>query len=498
MKLLSGTAQFDRIKSPCLVKFCREAGFKKDPELSKLDASLAGTIGRIFDSGEFKGKLNEAVVLHSVPGVSADRVILAGLGETEKVDGDSYRQAAGTLSKLTAVRKSESIAFYLGDDGNEKIVSAIVEGFMLGRFDMDDYKTNDDKKNDKLRTVCFYGRNRSQAVAIKKGISRGHIVSDGVILARRMATHPGNFLTPKRFSSEAQSLARRHGFMCNTLDEKKIEAERMGALLAVAKGSNEPPRFLILRYNGTRPAARPVALVGKGITFDSGGISLKPVLDMHEMKGDMQGAAIVLGTLVTIARLKLPLNVIGLIPLAENMPSSTALKPGDIIKSRKGKTVEIISTDAEGRLILADALDYANRFKPQAVIDIATLTGAALYVLGYTAMPILGNNKELMDAIRISSDATAEKVWEMPIWDEYRDLMKSPVADLKNSAGKQAGTITAAAFLENFIGDWPWAHIDIAYVDIEKTGRPYVPKGASGVGLRLLVELLSNWEETRA
>jgi leucyl aminopeptidase len=207
----------------------------------------------------------------------------------------------------------------------------------------------------------------------------------------------------------------------------------------------------------------------------------------------MQGGAIVLSTVIAAARLGLPLNIVGLIPLAENLPSSKALKPGDIIMSRKGKSIEIINTDAEGRLILADALDYANEFKPQAVIDIATLTGASLYVLGYAGAPILGNNKKLTDAIRISSEATAEKVWEMPIWDEYRDQMKSSLADLKNSGGKAAGTCAAAAFLENFIGDWPWGHIDIAYTDVEKTGRPYTPRGASGFGLRLLVHLLSNW-----
>jgi leucyl aminopeptidase len=203
----------------------------------------------------------------------------------------------------------------------------------------------------------------------------------------------------------------------------------------------------------------------------------------------------VLSTVLTAARLKLPVNLVGLIPLAENMPSGKALKPGDIIKSRKGKTIEILSTDAEGRLILADALDYASKFRPQAVVDIATLTGAALFVLGYTAAPILGNNSKLLDGIKMAADKTAEKVWELPLWDEYRELMKSSIADLKNSGGRPAGTITAAAFLENFIGDWPWAHIDIAYVKVEKGGKPYIPKGATGIGVRLLVELLSDWKK---
>ncbi|UCD93364.1 MAG: leucyl aminopeptidase, partial [Candidatus Zixiibacteriota bacterium] len=290
-------------------------------------------------------------------------------------------------------------------------------------------------------------------------------------------------------------LARKYKLKLDILNERRIKAEKMGALLAVAQGSSQPPRFLVLEHRGGKANAKPIVLVGKGITFDSGGISLKPVLDMHKMKGDMQGGAVVLATMVTAARLKLPVRVIGLVPLAENMPSSKALKPGDVVKSRKGKTIEIISTDAEGRLILADALDYAGEFKPQAVIDLATLTGGALYILGHAGVPIMGNNKRLADAIRAAARVTAEKVWEMPLWEEYQEQLKSPVADLKNSGGKPANTITAAIFLENFIGGWPWAHIDIAAVDDETKGRPYIPKGPSGIGLRLLVSLLANWKK---
>jgi leucyl aminopeptidase len=268
----------------------------------------------------------------------------------------------------------------------------------------------------------------------------------------------------------------------------------MGALWAVGKGSEQPPRFIILehRKGGT---SKPVVLIGKGITFDSGGISLKPPADMDEMKGDMTGGAVMLSVIAAAARLKLPVNIVVLIPLAENMPSGRALKPGDIVTSRKGKTIEIISTDAEGRLILADALDYANKFKPQAVLDMATLTGAALYVLGHAAIPVIGNNSKLMDALREAACNTAERVWEMPLWDEYREQIKSTIADIKNSGGRPAGTLTAAAFLENFIGDWPWVHIDIAAVDLEKSGRPYIPKGSTGIGVRLLVEMLIHWKK---
>jgi len=269
----------------------------------------------------------------------------------------------------------------------------------------------------------------------------------------------------------------------------------MGALLAVGQGSERPPRVVIINYQGGKKGGRPIVLVGKGITFDSGGICLKKALDMDEMKGDMSGGGIVLATVVTAARLGLKQNITGIIPLAENMPSGRAVKPGDIVTSRKGKTIEIINTDAEGRLILADALDYANEFNPKAVIDIATLTGATKYILGYAGIPFLGNNDKLIDLVKAASDRCGELVWPLPIWDEHREMMKSSIADLKNSAGPYSGTITASAFLENFIGQWPWAHIDIACVDLEKKGRPYIPKGQTGIGLRLLIELLSNWKK---
>jgi leucyl aminopeptidase len=238
-----------------------------------------------------------------------------------------------------------------------------------------------------------------------------------------------------------------------------------------------------------------VVLIGKGITFDAGGISLKPGLLMDEMKGDMTGAAVVMMVLTAAARLNAKVNLAALIPMAENLPSGGATRPGDIITSRAGHTIEIINTDAEGRLILADALDYANTLDPQAVIDVATLTGAALYILGYAGAPFAGNNQILNDNLRAASERSGEKIWELPLWEEFADLMKSSIADIKNSAGKTAGTLAAASFLKKFTGDWPWAHIDIAYCDLEPKGRPYVPKGPTGFSVRLLIDLISNWKK---
>jgi leucyl aminopeptidase len=374
-------------------------------------------------------------------------------------------------------------------------IQAAVEGYLLGSFKMLDYKSGKDKEDKaKLSEIVILVDSRGKVNKAEAAVKRGEIIAEGQLMVRRLATMPSNDLTPQSYARKMQELARKDKVECQILDETAIRKEKMGLVEAVAKGSQEPPRFVILKYRGAAAGVKPIVLVGKGVTFDSGGISLKPAQDMHEMKGDMTGSAVVLATILTAARLKIKQNVVALMPLVENMPSGHAQKPGDIAVSRKGLTVEIINTDAEGRLILADALDYANKFNPQAVIDIATLTGAALFVLGYAGAPVLGNRKALMDQLRAASKNTAEAIWEMPIWDDHREAMKSSLADLVNSGGRPAGTITATAFLENFIGDWPWAHIDIAYVDVEPKGKPYIPKGATGIGLRLLVDLLINWK----
>ncbi len=495
MNLKFGVSKFKDIKAQALIKFVPESGLDSDAVIKELDRLSNGTIKRIRLSGEFNGELNRTVVLYGVPGIGSDKVILVGLGAKSLKGYDEYRQGAGTVSTLQTVRSSKSAAMFLSGTENPDCAAAIIEGFLLGGFKMDDYLTGKNDKRAPRQTLTYFSEDNSFLTAVKKCAFRGQIAADSVILVRRFVQHPANILTPRKFAREIQSLGRQHKFRCQILDEKKIAAEKMGALMAVAKGSNEPPRLVIMKYNGSRASARPVVIVGKGITFDTGGICLKPIKDMDEMKGDMQGAAIVVGTMVAAARLKLPLNLVGVVPLAENMPSSRATRPSDIVISRKGKTIEIINTDAEGRLILADALDFADKFKPQAVIDIATLTGGAKYILGRAGIPFVSNNQNIVEALYAASDRCSEKVWQLPVWDEHRDMMKSSIADLKNSAGKYAGTIAASAFLENFIGDWPWAHIDIAAVDIEKGGRPYIPKGATGMGQRLLVELLSHWKK---
>ncbi|MBN2226504.1 MAG: leucyl aminopeptidase [candidate division Zixibacteria bacterium] len=494
MQLRFDTAGLKDIATSSLVIFCPEAPVERVSSLKELDRILDGGIGKVYASGEFEGKPGQTAVVHTLTRMPAERVILAGLGEKKKIDHETYRRSAGVLSRLTAVRKSATVAFYFDADASAEIAQAVVEGFILGQYRFTQFKSSDNN-NESTGSLLLCTGAKTGINKLTRGAERGLIIAEGVVLARDLSGTPANVLTPRKFASQATALAKMHGFACTVLDEKQIKAERMNCLLGVANGSTEPPRFLVLKYAGTTEG-KPIVLVGKGITFDAGGISLKPGLDMHHMRSDMTGAGCVLAAIVTAARLGLKRNVVGLLPLAENLPSGTALKPGDVLTSRKGKTVEIINTDAEGRLILIDALDYANEFDPQAVIDIATLTGGAMYITGYAAALLMGNNDKLKASIREASDATGERVWPMPIWDDYRDWMKSPVADLKNSGGKPATSCTAAAFLEvGGVGDWPWAHIDIASVDLEESGKPYIPKGYTAFGMRLLVELLSQWKK---
>ena len=299
-------------------------------------------------------------------------------------------------------------------------------------------------------------------------------------------------MTPSIMAQKAREIARKKNVSCKVLDKEKMKEMGMNALLAVASGSNEEPKFIILEYTGGKKSAAPIVLVGKGLTFDSGGISIKPSDKMEEMKSDMSGGAAVMGVIMAVADLQLPLNITGLIPATENMPSGTAYKPGDILKSYSGKTIEVLNTDAEGRLILADALAYASEFKPEVVIDVATLTGACIVALGDDVIGMLGTDDKLKSEIDRAAQTTGELVWELPLWESYHELIKSDIADYKNSSGRSAATITAAAFLSKFAGDAPWVHLDIAGPSWTSKDKTYIPKGASGVAVRLLVEFLRN------
>jgi len=307
---------------------------------------------------------------------------------------------------------------------------------------------------------------------------------------RDMISAPSNEMTPSIMAQKAQEVAKRKNVTCTVLDRKKMQELGMNALLAVASGSQEEPKFIILEYSGGRKKDAPVVLVGKGLTFDSGGISLKPSDKMEEMKTDMSGGAAVIAALRAAADLKLPLNIVGLVPATENLPDGRAYKPGDILRSYSGKTIEVLNTDAEGRLVLADTLAYSARFRPAAVVDVATLTGACVIALGEEVIGMLGTDEELKREIRNAGEKTGERVWELPLWENYHEQIKSDIADYKNTGGRPAGTITAAAFLSKFVGDFPWVHLDIAGPAWTTKDKAYIPKGASGIPVRLLVEFL--------
>ncbi len=501
MKCTTIIGAIENCRTDCLVLFCNEAAFERNIFLKRWDNMIGGGIKEMFDTGEFGGRLNESAVVHCVQNENIKRTILVGLGKPAGVFHDSYRQAAGAVSKLTAAKKSKNLAVCLENAAQAEFAQAIVEGIMLGGFVINDYRTGDVDYSFP-EEIIFFCNTKAVANKAARLAEWGRIISEQAIFTRRLAATPSNDLTPRKFVATVQKEAKKYGVSSRALDEKQIVAERMLAFDSVARGSAEPPRLLILEYSGGAKTNRPIVLLGKGITFDAGGISLKPALDMHHMKSDMSGGAAVAGAVIAAARLGLRQNVVGLVPLAENLPSGTATRPGDIVKSRKGKTIEILNTDAEGRLILADGLDYANEFNPQAVIDICTLTGGAMYVLGYGGALLMGNNDKLKAQVKDASDATAERTWELPLWDEYGVWMKSDIADLKNSGGKPGTSLTAAAFLQEFTGDWPWAHIDIASVDYMpaleqgKFTRSYIPsKTYTGFGMRLLVEVLSKWKK---
>lgn len=442
-------------------------------------------------SSECNGKKGTFVASY-VPDRSRSRkLVVVGVGDHSVLTAESFRRSAATAARRTS-NGATNIAFVLPEWsplGAEQTASAIVEGAMLGSYAFTRYKTSDAPKPP--AGVTIIGASRSRAVST--AVEQAAIVCEGVYVARDLANMPGNDLYPETLAEHARRAAKAAGFRVQVFDKRKIESLKMGGLLAVNQGSVRPPVFIVMEWKGGSSNQRPIVLVGKGVTFDTGGISIKPADRMGEMKMDMHGAATVIGTLYAVAKLRLPINVVGLVPATENMPSGSAYRPGDIITFMNGKTAEIDNTDAEGRLILADALTYAERFKPQAVVDIATLTGACVIALGHVTSGLMGNDPALLDRIKAAAHVTNEYVCELPLHEDYLEQIKSDIADVKNTGGRPAGAITAALFLKHFIGNYPWAHLDIAGTGMAPKDGPYWTKGATGVGVRLFVEMLRHW-----
>ncbi|HAP66343.1 MAG TPA: leucyl aminopeptidase [Nitrospinae bacterium] len=492
MKVYLKRESIERHKTGCLVVGAFEG--KKPEGLAKvIDKRLNGLIAKLFKDKDFEGKPNQIRLIYTQGKLPAERVLLVGFGKEKDFKIEKLRQASGNSTKavrdLGLKKFSTALAqVKIKKVSDYEISKAVTEGGILSLYDFTSYRTEKREEIKKVDEIALLVEKEDKE--IKKGLDDAVKISEAVYIARDMINHPANTATPTYLAEQAKRIAKKSGIRCKILDRADMERLKMGALLAVARGSDEPPKFIIMEYSGGKKGEPPVLIAGKGLTFDSGGISIKPSEKMEEMKHDMAGGAAAICAIKAAADLKLPVNVIALIPATENMPSGKADKPGDVVKAMSGKTIEVISTDAEGRMILADALTYGERYKPKAVIDLATLTGACIIALGYHASGLLGNDKDLIEAIKKAGEKSGERVWELPLWEEYEEQNKSDIADVKNVGGRGGGTITAAAFLKKFAGKFKWAHLDIAGTVWEYNGKPYIPKGAVGVGVRLLVEYL--------
>lgn len=472
---------------------------ESEAEVTALIAGLAGPYGepirRALASGDFKGKEGQAQLLYPVGQSGVERLLLVGLGAREKVSGERIRRAVGTAVKQAGRVSAERMTIIVREGGSERLTwegvgRASAEAVELASFVFDEYRTgpNDDEpKPTRLAHANLLARPDADVDALRRGVSIGAIFGRAENLARRLGNLPGNVATPTYLAGVAEEIAGRFGMSLTVLGPAELEAEGMHALLAVSRGSEQEPRLIVIEHRKGN-GGKPLVLVGKGLTFDSGGISIKPAQSMEEMKFDMSGGGAVLGAMQAIGEMDLPIDVVGVIPSTENLISGRALKPGDIIRTHLGKTVEVVNTDAEGRLILADALSYARRFDPAAVVDAATLTGACVVALGHQASAVLGTDDTLIAELRAAGDVVGERLWPMPLFDEYREQIKSDYADIKNSGGRPAGAITAAWFLREFVGDAPWAHLDIAGTAYGDGKLSYQAKGSTGAPTRLFIE----------
>jgi len=461
-----------------------------EPKLSggliDLDRSLGGAIQRSLDMRDFRGGRDETFAL-SGPAGGARRLVLIGLGKITDRAG-AFRRAAALAARHAMKLGFADLGFYAGELNAQEAEAATV-GLVAGSWEYKDLKTAppETERRDSLAKATIIASNTN---ASRAGVTSGEAIGAGHSLARTLAMMPGNLCTPEFLANTATDIATRHGMKITVLGRKEMEAEGMGALLCVAQGTPQDPKLIAVEYNGGPAGQKPVTLVGKGLCFDSGGISIKPAQSMEDMKFDMCGAAGVLGALEAIGRMKLPINVVGLVGSTTNMPSGTAVNPGDVVKSHLGKYIEIINTDAEGRLVLADVLSYARKFDPAVVVDAATLTGAIVVALGHTATGVFSADESLIAEVIAAGKRAGEPSWSMPMWDEYRELIKSDVADIKNSGGRPAGSISAAMFLKEFTESYPWIHLDIAGTAYSELDLGTMPKGPTGTPTGTFIEFV--------
>lgn len=459
-----------------------------------VDRALDGAISKLIKQGDIKGKLNELTLLHSLGKLPADRIAITGLGKKQELTINKVRNAVAETCRYLRKKGVTSIASGAQGAGikginNESAAQAMTEGALLGLYTFRRYITKKENDFGEIKKLLIVGNEREKPL-LERAISKGRIMAEAANWARDLVNEPSNYMTPTQMADAARQLAQKYGLQVEVLDKEKIAELGMGGLLGVAQGSQQPPKFIILDYKGRDSNESDIALVGKGITFDSGGISIKPSEAMAEMKGDMAGGASVMATLIAIAQLKPKINVTALVPATENLPSGTALKPGDILTAMNGKTIEVLNTDAEGRLILADALSYANKLGAKSIVDVATLTGACMVALGRLCSGIFSNNQQLAEKVIAAGNETGEYAWQLPMFEDYREQLKSDIADIKNIGNRYGGAITAAKFLEEFVNKTPWLHLDIAGTYETDKEKGYLVKGATGIPVRTLVNLV--------
>ncbi len=456
-----------------------------------IDNAARGYLSELLRRGDMEGKAGTTLLLHKVPGTEADRVLLVGLGKEREFREKEYRNAITTAVRTLNETGGFDGTLYLTELAVKKrdVAWRVRQAVMAAEetlYRFDQMKSKKDEVRRPLRKLTFCVERRSELAAAEQALREGEAIATAMQLMKNLANLPGNVCTPTYLAEQARTLAGEHGLEIEVLGREEMERLGMNALLAVAKGSKEPPQFIVLKYHGGKASDKPIVLVGKGVTFDTGGISLKPPQDMDEMKFDMSGAASVLATIKAAAQMKLPLNVIAVVPTVENMPGGGATRPGDIVTSMSGQTVEILNTDAEGRLILCDALTYVERFEPDCVIDVATLTGACVIALGHVVSGLLANHDSLAHELIDAGNAAWDRAWQLPLFEDYQEQLKSNFADIGNIGGRPAGTITAACFLSRFTKKYDWAHLDIAGTAY-KSGKE---KGSTGRPVPLLTHFL--------
>lgn len=467
-------------------------------DLNNIDQQLGGIISNMLGSDAFRGKEGESLLVYTLGKIPAKKVLLLGLGKEEDFKEDTLRKVAGKAAKQLEKAKASTIAIMaLGLDKGlspKAVGQSIVEGAILSLYEFKKYKTDKKEDKSKLKEIYIVNNDASKVDKLNEGIEIGKALADATVMARDLVNEPSNLLTPEDMANKAMEIANKHGLEINILERQDMEELKMGSFLGVTQGSDKPPKLITIKYSGGSKDDEVLGLVGKGLTFDSGGISLKPSAGMEDMKGDMAGGAAVLGAMDAIATLKPKVNVLAVIGACENMPSGKAYKPGDILTSMDGKTVEVLNTDAEGRLVLIDCITYAIKQGATRLVDIATLTGACVIALGSTTTALISNNDQLVKEVEAASEKAGERVWQLPSYPEYAEQIKGHLADLKNVGGREAGTITAGLFLGEFAGETPWVHMDIAGTSMISSSRGYLIKGATGVGVRTLYHLAKSME----